>query len=813
MTLEQGTLLHKRYRIVSILGQGGMGSVYRALDETLGVEVALKENLFGTEEYIRQFKREAVILASLRHPNLPRVSDHFIEDDIHYLVMDFVEGDDLRQRMDRLGKLSEETVILYGAAICEALTHLHTRTPPILHRDIKPGNVKLTPDGRIVLVDFGLAKVMHGSQDTTIGARAMTPGYSPPEQYGTSRTDARSDVYSLGATLYAALTGVIPEDGLLRLMDNLPLTPVEKYNQRVSRRLVAVLEKSMAVRPEERYQSAEEFRKALIGETQPARQSKGAQAQENIFPPAVSSAEAHTQVEPVVKKPITLPRRKSRAGLWLSLLLAILIGAGWYGWTVSPPLRALVIGLIPANLIEQYLPSILPAPTPTPTQANSPTPTATLTPTASATPTRTATAAPTMTLTNTPAVTTPIVETPAPVTLEIFHRWIDPSQADSAAALFGAFQSLNPAALLSLNPVSTEGADPREVLQARLESAQPPDSFQVSAGADLKTYVEAGALAPLNDLYAQTLYADFIPAPVLKAVSFDDAPFAVPFRLNVENVLYYNKSRLDSLGWEAPATFEELYTLCAKLKSAYPAVECLSLGSADPAQDALLFDIILLESGGPDYYTRLITGANDVATDATFKGALQDLEKLRPYISANRAAMTREDAIALVASGKAMFVIADAQAIPSFIGLGAQPGVDFDGVVFPAHTILFSVDAYVLPTAAPHASLTNQWLTALTTPDLQSAASLHSGLFLRSDMDSSALTDPVRQALRARIDQNPDSLLLARSALLPIDFNSAYAQTISDFITHPDLAVAMKAVDQLMDQFAIKDFTAWFVGQ
>jgi serine/threonine-protein kinase len=236
MTLERGALLHKRYRIVEILGQGGMGSVYRAVDENLGTDCAVKENLFTTDEYARQFRLEAVILANLRHPNLPRVTDHFvIGDQGQYLVMDYIEGEDLRQRMERMGNIAEDEAILLGAALCDALMYLHTRKPPILHRDIKPGNVKITPEGHIFLVDFGLAKVLHGSQATTTGARAMTPGYSPPEQYGTARTDPRTDVYSLGATLYASLTGIIPEDGLARAMDNTQLTPLRKRNSRRGR--------------------------------------------------------------------------------------------------------------------------------------------------------------------------------------------------------------------------------------------------------------------------------------------------------------------------------------------------------------------------------------------------------------------------------------------------------------------------------------------------------------------------------------------------------------------------------------------------
>lgn len=264
MMIERDSLLIKRYRILEILGQGGMGSIYRAEDENLGVQVAVKENLFTSDEYARQFRREAVILANLRHPNLPRVTDHFVIDGQgQYLVMDYIEGQDLRERIDTQGLLSDVDAVILGTAVCEALAYLHSRQPQVVHRDIKPGNIKITPSGTVILVDFGLAKVNQDSQVTTTGARAMTPGYSPPEQYGTARTDPRSDIYSLGASLYMAVTGELPEDALARAMGQIDLTPVRKHNQKVSRRLAAVIEKSMAVKPEQRYQTAEEFRRML----------------------------------------------------------------------------------------------------------------------------------------------------------------------------------------------------------------------------------------------------------------------------------------------------------------------------------------------------------------------------------------------------------------------------------------------------------------------------------------------------------------------------------------------------------------------
>jgi hypothetical protein len=268
MPLQAGSILRHRYRIEGVLGQGGMGAVYKAFDINLGVAVAVKENLFTTEEYARQFKREATILASLRHPNLPRVTDHFvIEGEGQYLVMDFIQGVDLREKLEKDGAISEGEALPWFLEICDALAYLHSRNPPILHRDIKPGNIKITPEGRAMLVDFGLAKVVERGSTTTTGAKAMTPGFSPPEQYGTGRTDPRTDVYSLGATIYAALTATIPEDSLERAMGREELTPVRKRKPNISPALARVISKALAVDPGERYQSVAEMASALASST------------------------------------------------------------------------------------------------------------------------------------------------------------------------------------------------------------------------------------------------------------------------------------------------------------------------------------------------------------------------------------------------------------------------------------------------------------------------------------------------------------------------------------------------------------------
>lgn len=353
MTLNPGVLLNNRYRIVSILGQGGMGAVYRAQDEHLDIPVAVKENLFLSEEYTRQFQREASILASLKHVNLPRVGDYFaVPNQGQYLIMDYIEGEDLRQRIERINVLPPQDVILIGIEMCNALDYMHNRKLTIVHRDIKPGNIKITPESDVYLVDFGLAKIVEGAQVTITGARAMTPGYSPPEQYGTARTDARTDIYSLGATLYAALTGVIPEDGLARATGKAQLTPLRQIQQKVDRRLAMVIEKCLSIEPEDRFQTAAELKRALIeaGNLPEATQQR----------PLVSPPPPDFDTDRVVSEKVSPENlynsKKSRKNsfsrrAWVYgviALLAVLAGSAYY---LKLPIQASLTGLLTQQLI------------------------------------------------------------------------------------------------------------------------------------------------------------------------------------------------------------------------------------------------------------------------------------------------------------------------------------------------------------------------------------------------------------------------------------------------------------------------------
>ncbi len=261
MPLEAGSILHNRYRIEGQLGKGGMGAVYLAHDQTLGIKVAVKENLNLNPESERQFKREASLLATLRHPNLPRVTDHFVLEGRQYLVMDYIEGVDLHARAAR-EEVSLEEVLEWASAVADALHYLHTRTPPIIHRDVKPANIKLQPDGEVVLVDFGIAKIFDQEQTTT-GARGMTPGYSPPEQYGSGRTDPRSDQFSLAATIYSLLTGHPPADSIERMLNNEQFRPAKEINPAIPDSIDSAITRALSIGQADRYPTMGHFREAL----------------------------------------------------------------------------------------------------------------------------------------------------------------------------------------------------------------------------------------------------------------------------------------------------------------------------------------------------------------------------------------------------------------------------------------------------------------------------------------------------------------------------------------------------------------------
>jgi serine/threonine-protein kinase len=446
MPLIPGDFIHERYRIEDLLAQGGMSAVYKAWDLRLGVSCALKEMMpypgmeqKALDQLREQFLQEAQVLAKLHHANMTRVTDHFEDEGNAYLVMDFVQGRRLDEIIDEKGVIAPTELKIWAEEMIDALTYCHESG--VIHRDVKPQNVIITPEGQAMLVDFGLVKVLdvNDRRTRTVMRGLGTPEYAPPEQYDAEAgsTDERSDVYSLGATFYHALTGTPPPTATQRIVDPSLLKPVRHYQDAVHQNMDDAIIKSLSLQPQQRFQTITEMAEALFGE---------AKVKPSSEPLAMGTQPASDPMATVVLSNLS---RLSRLRVWAGLgggtvvvllLLLLLRGDLSFGAspivtptatqttvlatsTPTPSPTATASGGLTATVTSTTTPTRAPTDTPLPTRTHTPTPMPTATPTATSTPVRllispTPTATPTFTPTPTrgqPAPTTPPTATFTPV--------------------------------------------------------------------------------------------------------------------------------------------------------------------------------------------------------------------------------------------------------------------------------------------------------------------------------------------------------------------------------------------------------------
>ena len=264
-----GAIIHNRYRVTRIVGRGGLGTVYQVTDGRFGTNTvfALKELADTNPGARKQFELESQWLHELNHDSIPKVRESFEWEGRMYLVMDFVDGENLEQYLHRTGRpLPEAQALRWMLPICDALHYLHTRNPPLLHRDVKPANIIVTPGGHPVLVDFGIAKA-HApgkNQTVTFVRKAGTEGYAPPEQYAaTGMTGPWSDVYALGATIYQLITGRVPRTAVERITEMDPMPGPREILPTISPLTNQAVMRALDLKPAARYQSVIEFAGAL----------------------------------------------------------------------------------------------------------------------------------------------------------------------------------------------------------------------------------------------------------------------------------------------------------------------------------------------------------------------------------------------------------------------------------------------------------------------------------------------------------------------------------------------------------------------
>ena len=323
-----------------------MGAVYEAVDLRLGHTVALKQTLTSDEELWKQFEREARLMARLNHPVLPRVSDYFTEGRRAFLVMQFVEGTDLAEIIaQQPGPFPRHAVITWADQLLDALIYLHAHERQVIHRDIKPHNLKITPTGQIVLLDFGLAKTQAADSSGGVSCTSVfgyTPRYAPLEQIQDLGTSPQSDIYALGATLYHLLTGVKPPDALARATALVsarpnPLKPANEINSAVGAELAAILTKAMAQNPDERYGSAKEFREALrrLGRVEDTLEVELVACPSEVESTTVRTGEM-TIVRSVRMSSTARLGSHAIAAIFVILLTAFGVFCNYYPWKLPP---------------------------------------------------------------------------------------------------------------------------------------------------------------------------------------------------------------------------------------------------------------------------------------------------------------------------------------------------------------------------------------------------------------------------------------------------------------------------------------------
>jgi tetratricopeptide (TPR) repeat protein/predicted Ser/Thr protein kinase len=313
-SLEEGSLLAERYEIIKLLGQGGMGAVYKAKDRELDRFVALKvirPELAGHPSILQRFKQELLLARKITHRNIIRIYDLGVADGLRFITMEFVEGQDLSNLLDGGHKYTPEETVKILRQVCAALEAAHSEG--VVHRDLKPQNIMIGEGGRVCVMDFGLARSMEAGGLTQAGAVMGTPAYMSPEQAKGMPADERSDLFSLGIIAYLMLTGEIPFKADSALASMLlrtqgPPTPSVQLNPAIPQPLSDIVQKSLAVDPKDRYQSATEFAKDLYD------WQEGTLAKAIVTPRVVMMAESNT------KK-------------WIALAVAcaVVLAAGGYG--------------------------------------------------------------------------------------------------------------------------------------------------------------------------------------------------------------------------------------------------------------------------------------------------------------------------------------------------------------------------------------------------------------------------------------------------------------------------------------------------
>jgi glucose/mannose transport system substrate-binding protein len=394
----------------------------------------------------------------------------------------------------------------------------------------------------------------------------------------------------------------------------------------------------------------------------------------------------------------------------------------------------------------------------------------------------------------------------------IFHYWTAGGEKEAIDELFKIFQKANPGVKILENPVAGGGgANMLAVLMGNLESGNPPDTFQDHQGNQQKAFIDAGYLESVNDIWEKTKFESRINPVWVKTLKFNGKAYSVPINAHRTNWLWHNIAILKDAGVKPPESYDELLGACKKVKAAKPGVWPLSLGTREKVWSTYLYDMCLLNTGGPDFYEKANTGQIDFTTDTTFRKAMDRYAALIPYIYPYHATKSWDEAGALIKSGEAAMYWMGDWILGYYLAIGMQPNKDFGVTAMPKNVWMGHADTFPLAKGAPHQKLAKYWIEMCTTNEAQKNFNLKKGsVTIVKDVPPSVYPDPFRQrsakdlaSLRGVIDGYHGGMMTAA-------FGDDLQDILTQFLTNGDVASAIKEIAGSASRNKIKTANDWF---
>lgn len=397
----------------------------------------------------------------------------------------------------------------------------------------------------------------------------------------------------------------------------------------------------------------------------------------------------------------------------------------------------------------------------------------------------------------------------------IFHYWTAGGEKEAVDALFKMYQERNPNVKIVENPVAGGGGETMlAVLMGNLAAGIPPDTFHDHQGNQQKDYIDAGYLDTVDDIWSEANFEERINPMWAKTLKFNDHVYSVPINAHRTNWLWYDKEIFDEVGVKAPETYDELLEACQKIKEAKPEISPLALGSREKAWVTYLYDMVLLTTGGPDFYEKANTGRIDFLNDPTFHQAMERFAALIPYIYPWHATKSWDEAAALLKTGEAAMYWMGDWVLGYYLSIGMEPEVDFSATAIPSDIWMGHADTFAFPKGAPNPNNARDWMQMCTTPEAQKAFNLIKGsVTIVNDVPPDVYPDPYRQrsandlrTLRAVCDGYHGGMMTPA-------FASELMDILTRFLVDGEVDAAIEDIAKAAERTQLAEACSWFWGE